>query len=62
MDDNREYEWGTRKKVLGMKVYGFSKNVKSAIRKEIVEMLKGREEILFAYIYGSFLEGRFRDV
>ncbi|MEM2136220.1 MAG: nucleotidyltransferase domain-containing protein [Candidatus Jordarchaeaceae archaeon] len=27
-----------------------------------MEMLKGREEILFAYIYGSFLEGRFRDV
>lgn len=45
-----------------MKVYGFSKNVKGVIRKEIVGMLKGREEILFAYIYGSFLEGRFRDV
>jgi predicted nucleotidyltransferase len=62
VDDNGEYEYGMQKRCSGRRVYSFGKNVKSVIRKKIVELLKGREEILFAYIHGSFLEGRFRDV
>ena len=45
-----------------MRVYSFGKDAKSAVREKIVEALKRRVEVIFAYIHGSFLEGRFRDV
>lgn len=45
-----------------MRVYSFEKNAKNGIQRKITEALKKREEIIFAYLHGSFLEERFRDV
>jgi uncharacterized protein len=35
---------------------------KEMIRSRIAKILEGREEILFAYLYGSFRQGAFRDI
>ena len=35
---------------------------KKKVIREIVEILRGMPEILFAYVHGSFLKDRFRDV
>jgi len=46
-----------------MQVYTLTEEEKEKIVKSLRESLMGHEEILFAYIHGSFLEdGPFRDV
>lgn len=45
-----------------IKVYTLDKTTKEVIQKRISKALKKREEIIFAYLHGSFLEERFRDV
>ena len=46
-----------------LKRYHLDKKKKSTVIGEISKVLDGRKEILFAYIYGSFLEeGYFRDI
>jgi predicted nucleotidyltransferase len=46
-----------------LKHFHLDKKKKSSLIKEISKVLDSRKEILFAYIYGSFLEeGNFRDI
>ena len=46
-----------------LKHFHLDKKKKSSLIKEISKVLDSRKEILFAYIYGSFLEeGYFRDI
>lgn len=42
--------------------YEVSKEQKEEIKQKITFLLKGREEINFAYLHGSFLEDNFRDI
>ena len=45
-----------------MKVYAISKEEKEEVRRVIIDALKDKGEIIFAYLHGSFLEGGFQDV
>ncbi|MCK4732433.1 MAG: nucleotidyltransferase domain-containing protein [Methanophagales archaeon] len=45
-----------------MKIYAIGKAKKEEVQRRIVDILKERREILFAYLHGSFFEGSFRDV
>ncbi|GAB6101043.1 nucleotidyltransferase domain-containing protein [Thermococcus atlanticus] len=45
-----------------MRVYSIGEHEKGRIKRLIKEFLMGREEVLFAYLHGSFLSGPFRDI
>ncbi len=45
-----------------MKIYNISKEQKDELRAMIVDVLKARQDIIFAYLHGSFLVSSFRDV
>jgi len=45
-----------------MTVYVINKKQKEDIRKRVEDLLHKRPEIIFAYLYGSFLKGDFRDI
>lgn len=45
-----------------MAVYELANTEKERIKEELSHLLKKREEIIFSYIHGSFLEGDFRDI
>ncbi len=45
-----------------MVMYKLTGTEKEKIKKEISYLLKKKEEILFSYIHGSFLENDFRDI
>ena len=44
------------------KYYNMDKNQKEKIQKKITKFLKDEDKILFAYLHGSFLNERFRDI
>ncbi len=39
-----------------------SEDQKNQIMEKITELLKEKNEVIFAYVYGSFLSGGFRDI
>ena len=43
-------------------IYSITDTEREKIKKEISRLIERREEIIFSYIHGSFLEGDFRDV
>lgn len=43
-------------------MYNLTDSEKEKIKKEISYLLKKKEDILFSYTHGSFLEGDFRDI
>jgi predicted nucleotidyltransferase len=43
-------------------MYTLTATEKEKIKEELSHLLKKREDIIFSYIHGSFLEGDFRDV
>lgn len=45
-----------------MKPRNFSTEEKQQLSDLLTGLLSNREEILFAYVYGSFLHGHFRDI
>jgi hypothetical protein len=45
-----------------MKVQTLGETKRNEILKKLTETLRNREEIIFAYVHGSFLTGSFRDV
>ncbi len=45
-----------------MKLYNLTNSEKENIKEKISGLLKKREEIIFSYIHGSFLETDFRDI
>lgn len=45
-----------------LKTYKIDENKRKEIKKKVISTLKIKEEIIFAYIHGSFLKGYFRDV
>jgi predicted nucleotidyltransferase len=45
-----------------MRVYNLTGTEKERIKENILNLLRQREEILFSYIHGSFLENNFRDI
>lgn len=46
-----------------IKIYELPREQKKTIKSELTESLMGRDEVLFAYIHGSFIEnGPFRDI
>ena len=45
-----------------MRVYSIGEHEKGEITRLIKKFLMGREEVLFAYLHGSFLSGPFRDI
>ena len=45
-----------------MGIYTIGKEQKDEIRVMIVDVLKERQDIIFAYLYGSFLGSSFRDI
>ncbi|GAI17576.1 unnamed protein product, partial [marine sediment metagenome] len=44
------------------KYHNLDKNQKKIIQKKITSCLKDEDKIIFAYLHGSFLEDRFRDI
>jgi predicted nucleotidyltransferase len=47
---------------MGMAMYSIIQTEKEKIENKISHLLRKRNEIIFSYIHGSFLEGNFRDV
>lgn len=45
-----------------MKIYCIEESARDEIQRVITDSLKEKEEIIFAYLHGSFLEGQFRDI
>lgn len=45
-----------------IKPYTVRKDQKGKIREKITDILKNKQEQVFAYLHGSFLEGNFRDI
>ncbi len=45
-----------------MKVHCTKEVEREKVVKKLTDILKKREEVIFAYIHGSFLKGNFRDV
>jgi len=45
-----------------MKIYAVSRKDKDKIQRMIVDILKERKEITFAYLHGSFVKDGFRDI
>ncbi len=45
-----------------MKVHCTKEVEREKVVKKLADILKKREEVIFAYIHGSFLKGNFRDV
>lgn len=45
-----------------MVIYKLTGTEKETMKEEISSLLKKREEIIFSYIHGSFLEGDFRNI
>ena len=45
-----------------MKIYAASRKDKDKIQRMIVDILKERKEIIFAYLHGSFVKDDFRDI
>ena len=45
-----------------MQVYRLEETEKSEVIEILMELLLKRDEIIFAYLHGSFLEGPFRDI
>ncbi len=45
-----------------MRIYTSTKLEKEKVKEIITDILEKREEILFSYIHGSFLENEFRDI
>jgi len=46
----------------GLKRFSLSPSEREALAGRLREALKAKVEVLFAFIYGSFLEGDFRDI
>lgn len=45
-----------------MKIYAIKRNQKDEVQRKITHVLNKREEVEFAYLHGSFLEGEFHDI
>lgn len=48
--------------MMDLKTYKIAENKRKKIKENIISNLEVREEIIFAYLHGSFLEDYFRDV
>jgi len=57
-----KYKIKKKLKVFSMKVHTLSNIQKKEIIDKVIRILKKREEIVFAYLHGSFLTHDFRDI